>query len=521
MHDLLTTALVGTAQAGAVSPTTDTEVDTLTEQLPADDAERRLLLTAGAAAMYALAGYVPEMLAATPEPASAETLPACSPGTTVLLRDLLANRQGVLLPEALARLQNAGLRLPPDLLPLALDVREPASRGALIPVLGERGRWLSQFNPAWSWARDALTTGEANMPAAAETVWQEGTPGQRHELLKLLRATDPAKARDWLQAAWKQEKADVRREFLSALSINLGPDDEAFLETALDDRSTTVRDTAANLLMRLPTSAFIARMIARADPLLSYADGALDVEIPSSLDPAASRDGVPGDSLNDAGHRVGLLIYLLGHVPPVHWQERFSLDPAAFVAAVENSLWPLEALEGLARAAALFDDQEWALPLWRYWSAPRKADTERQVELLGELPLLLAPHVPHAEWEAWALHMLAEASDDQRELYGDIFAWSPSQWSRDFGDGYLAALRAFIAGLNKKSKSAEPWDDTLESAALALPPECFAAALASFDLPEDNTTWQIQNFRRQLDAFADTIRVRQRIYDEIPVADVR
>jgi hypothetical protein len=93
----------------------------------------------------------------------------------------------------------------------------------------------------------------------------------------------------------------------------------------------------------------------------------------------------------------------------------------------------------------------------------------------------------------------------------------PSPWSAAIGHAYLAGLRAFVAALGSASDSAAPWDDTLDTAARALPVKCFAAALDPFDIPEDNHHWRVQQFGRQLDAFADVIRLRQRILEEIAV----
>src|SRR5262249_34685965 len=150
----------------------------------------------------------------------------------------------------------------------ALNTTGKEMRAALFPLLGERGRWLSQFSDSWKWVNNYLVADEGGLPADAETIWQEGTPGQRVEILRRLRAVDPGKAREWLDDVWKQEKADVRGDFINALEIGLNADDEPFLEKALDDRASGVRETAALLLARLPASAFSERMRQRGQSLL-------------------------------------------------------------------------------------------------------------------------------------------------------------------------------------------------------------------------------------------------------------
>ncbi|HEX8036513.1 MAG TPA: DUF5691 domain-containing protein, partial [Ktedonobacterales bacterium] len=151
MESLVATALVGTAQRPNADTSTGTPLDAVTSALPATEAERTLLLRAGAWAVYTQAGYVAESECLAVEPAPEEMMAACSQSAAMLLDALFKGRQAQLVPEALERLRRAGLRLPHEVLPVALAVRDEGQRAAVLPVLGERGRWLSRFNPAWSW----------------------------------------------------------------------------------------------------------------------------------------------------------------------------------------------------------------------------------------------------------------------------------------------------------------------------------------------------------------------------------
>jgi Family of unknown function (DUF5691) len=518
MRDILATALAGTAQAGATTtPATGTEVDSLIAALPEGDAERRLLLAAGSASIYRAAGYVPDSLADAPAPTPDETLPACSPGAADLLRTLLSAGKNELLREALERTCLAGLRLPPDLLPAALDIRDDRVRAALFPAVGERGRWLAGFNKAWSWVSDHLPVAAGMLPADAETIWEEGTTGQRVEILWRVRAVDPERGRQWLQAVWKREKADAREQLLSALAIGLGSEDEPLLESALDDRAQAVRAEAADLLAKLLSSALVERMCARADAMLTYKDSKLDANPPKAVEKGAVRDGIAEQPPYGTGDRAWWLAQILSRVPPVHWVERFGLTPEELIAATRDASWQLSILEGWTHAAAIHQDRGYALPLWRFWSEPpeskkRGSKATDRADLLSEL----APLVPSEEIEGRALAAIHDAITDGSIELDEVLSHLPRPWSRAVGHAYLDGLRAFVATLGKKSTSAEPWDDTL-AAAFALPSECFAAALEQFTLPDDNTNWHIHNFRTQLEEFADTIRTRRRIVEEIPL----
>jgi len=84
-------------------------------------------------------------------------------------------------------------------------------------TVGERGRWLSQFEKTWTWVGQFL----ASESGDAKTLWQEGTLGQRSQLLARVRSVEPAKAREWLTDVWKKEKAEARAELLSTFQTGL------------------------------------------------------------------------------------------------------------------------------------------------------------------------------------------------------------------------------------------------------------------------------------------------------------
>ena len=69
------------------------------------------------------------------------------------------------------------------------------------------------------------------------------------------RRTDPAGARELLEAEWDTVSAKVRAEAVQALRHSPSLADEPLLERALDDRAKTVREAAARVLDLLPGSA--------------------------------------------------------------------------------------------------------------------------------------------------------------------------------------------------------------------------------------------------------------------------
>ena len=145
--------------------------------------------------------------------------------------------------------------------------------------------------------------------------FETGSKSARVLALQAVREADPDAARALLETSWKQDPAPERKEFIAALSAKLSPADEPFLETALHtDRSGDVRDTAADLLAQLPSSAFNARLLESLRPILRVStsksagllggikdklkeisgqtSSSLEIELPESFNPAWAKDGI-------------------------------------------------------------------------------------------------------------------------------------------------------------------------------------------------------------------------------------
>ena len=366
--------------------------------------EGLLLLQAGVQAVIEQAGYEAAALPPPVSPAPPDDAPAGSPRLVGLLQNALASDSNELLKEFAGLLQSSGLRIPPELLPAVLDVQDPSLREAVLPVLGERGRWLSQFHPSWAWATQgagALSTADLG---ALKRQWDEGNIATRVTVLGRLRRMDIAEARNWLQEVFKQEKPEHRTRLLEQLEVGLDASDEPLLEETLADRSEGVRRTAASLLARLPTSQLAARMRQRAETILQGTPGgkgkrpAITCTPPTEIDAAWKRDGVPDQAPAGRGKRAVWVEAVLRAVPPGHWVRRFSADPAVLIETIGEDDFAPAVLEGWTQAAVAFASETetaaWLVPLWNYWlplaakAAGAKANTARQhaSELLQAMP---------------------------------------------------------------------------------------------------------------------------------------
>ena len=519
---LVKTALVGTGERAEIDTTTGTMLDSLS--LPADDQERQLLLKAGARSIYAMAGYMPATLAA-PETAGSEELPVCSPEVAELLKEILGASDDQLQILAFQRMRHAQQVLAPQLLPAVLDERNPEKRRLLRPLLGRRGVWLSRFNTTWVWASELPATSEDTVPENAQALWRDGATSQRSELLRQVRASDPGLAREWIQAAWKREKAELRAEFVHILKIGLGAADEPILEQALDDKAGMVRSAAAEVLRGLTNSALAARMLERADSLLTWSSGALRVNLPSTMNAAWQRDGIdvggaPHSRKTAKGDQTRVLIQILSYVSPQHWEERFNLGAQALIAAAGQTRWESALLEGWTSAAAFFGVDPWILALKDRWERPSTDpspghEKDETWQRARDMYAVLAPKLPQALQEA-AARLLIQGNPSEIDLsLHEALGLLNRPWSPTLADEYLQGLRAYVAQMSEKSVTDDPWSETFHLAVTGLPAESLAEAGVPLKVSVEKPNWYIQQFQRQLDEFVSHVQLRARIEKEI------
>ena len=372
MSDALTgAALLGTARAGLPpAEGLPAALAALHAELSQRPPEEALLPLIGATALFEAAGRLPardesgrRLPAFRPE----GDLPPCSPAAAHLLERLLNGQDTALLPEFLDRLAAAGQRAPDALLPYVLEhgAKIPRLRPQLLPIVGERGRWLAALNPVWRYA--AVDPAD---PRSLRGAW-EADPAGRAPLAVYVRQRDPVVARRLIESTWRAEPDTARRALLGALETGLSMADEPFLERALDDRDALTRRKAADLLAGLPESRLVGRVIAAAGNILILKDGGLAPHFPGPVSDALARDGVARESVarteNDA--RSGtprsptewsrLLSSTVGVIPPAHWVARLGLEPAALVKAALAGKWPRTLLSALATAALRRRDIGW------------------------------------------------------------------------------------------------------------------------------------------------------------------
>lgn len=334
-------ALVG---VGNAAPPFDGALATLLERAPHDDAAVTFARGVGAYAACRRAAVVFDAAsAAPPEPASDDTraLPHDHPWTRALA-DVFDDGPERVQDEACRRVAQLGAALPHALLPRALTAgqRNAALRDALALALGARGAWLAALNPDWRYAAGGASDGDD-----PERVWQEGSFAQRLALLRAIRASDPARAREMLRAQLGELPAKERFELVAVLGDHLGADDAPVLEALLKDRARDVRQTAASLLALIPESAHAQRLAAWLAPLVTVKRGLMSttwrVDAPADADPAwaAATIDAARPQHDGLGERAWWLYQLVRLVPLSWWTRHTRMSANELVAWAGKSDW--------------------------------------------------------------------------------------------------------------------------------------------------------------------------------------
>ena len=364
-------ALLGTDRAAVTLPSDDGPLGAACAGLARDetDPSAALLRIAAAASAYRRCGWLP---ARTEEPPPAactpDPHPLCPTAAAGLLRRILQGEHESLLGAWLALAAKHGVRAPADTLRDLLDLgrRDPGLRSLILAAGGTRATWLAGFNEDWSYAVAGATAD--GLVATLET----GTGPARLAALQQLRRIDPERGRAEVEKSWAQESPAERAGFVAAFIHGLSEADEPFLERALDDRRKEVRQQAAALLAKLPASALVARMVARATAVLSLGKAGLlkrtriEVTPPAGADTALVRDGVEPKPPTGSGigERAWWLAQIVGAVPPSTWTSAWSLDSAAVLRAADANEWYDSLVAGWLIATERNRDAAWARALW-------------------------------------------------------------------------------------------------------------------------------------------------------------
>ena len=355
-NSLVKNALLGTGNGFTPPAAPDTLQETLAS-IPNDDRDVALLSTAALIGVAYLAGRIPDKLNEFGEASPLEAQQYISDEASVFLKRILDGEYQDVLPEFLSITSSLGRIVPPETLPALLGLGRNKLRRSVLPVIGERGKWLARHNPSWTYALGREDESD---------VWENGTRSERVDLLERVREYNAKHALELIQSTWEVDPYEERAAFVATLRNSLSLEDEPFLETCLDDPRKEVRDSALDLLIRLPESRHSARMAARLLPLLVYKSSILkgatiQVTLPQQVDASAKRDGVTASAISKKmGKQANLLAQMISLIPPSFWSQKWNQTPEKLLQAALKSEWKEALISGWYLGVVRSKDPEWA-----------------------------------------------------------------------------------------------------------------------------------------------------------------
>lgn len=423
--------------------------DAVNRNEQADNEERFLQMTA-AAANYRRCGVLPQYqpLLVT-DIAAAETLPYCKTASAQALKAVLDEDNRSLLLIWLRLCSQHSQLAPPVLLPQLLDktAKHKDLRTLVSQCAGNRGIWLARFNNEWQF----------ETVATDEELWQTGTQEERKEVLLQVRNTNPARAREWLQAVWKQETANVKADFLQVFSEQLSEADMEWLEELVVDKSQKVKDAASALLSRIPASSVVQRylLVARQSVALKKEKTMLGLSskmvlqavLHAGYDETIHKTGIGKTAADKQFTNEEWILYqLISHVPPQNWEVQLGDTAENIMALFARDKNTARYVPALAAAAGKFEDVRWGSAL--------AGDEENFY--VDVVPLL-----PPAEREKYLLKHLnshPQAAIEQlttmnnewsHEIATAVFRYTaeaPYHYNRSFYSRYIHLFPLAIAG---------------------------------------------------------------------------
>jgi Family of unknown function (DUF5691) len=443
LNQLANVALLGTQRSSLPTLTSNDAILGALKTISDEQVENKLLSLAGTLSLYEQAGTTPPRLRRVVNDVPLQDKPKCNPNIAKYLSRLLEGQHTELLPEFLTALAEAGYRVPEETLPILFDRARNVYylRIPLLAAMGETGRWLARQNSAWYFA-DVLTFERASAD------WKSNVLLARQGIVKQARVNDVGLGLELIESTWKTESPTDRTWIIKALRTNITLADEPFLETALDDRSFSVRKTAAELLSVLPASRLSKRMMVVAETMVELRDAELFIEFPD-ITPQLMRDGVGRPVWNDAEKVLASQLNdIVSLLPLTFWHERFNVSPEYVIDAAKASIWSKSLMGGLANAIERQATNDWALALLMTEGYNPQTMKVLPVLLLSQIDVYVTHlHESTKDYSLWVDNVLLKV----------MSRWL-QPWSETMSDIWLTRLHTHLEQAEGKTH-----DSTLES----------------------------------------------------------
>lgn len=436
-----------------------------------------------------------------------DTHPAATTTQAATLERLLSSPDAALIHDWCVLARARGVRVPPVFVPALLDwwSRQPSRSPEVFDATGTCGAWLAELNPEWQ-----RPVAVAEIPADADEAWQSGSSAERAALLATVRKNDAERALAMVRATWDADGAEERRKFIEVLGHHVSASDEPFLESALDDRSKTVRREAVRVLTRLAGSALRSRMRERAagmlivekskGGLLRRSKSTVTLEPPKTFDKAWERDGIEEQAAAGKGKRAFWMVQVLSATDLAAWTASTGHAPSEVLAALGDDEYFGDALGAMISSIAACPDQPdaaaWSEAVVSVCAGTKGVEAERLSSIWG------AQAVERSE--ALRLQYVVACKAMRGAGAWNALASDPRAWSPEFSTRAVKILRGTTP---KKPDSWEFWSP-IESVSKLLHPG--TAELFESLLMEMYSEGLSDSIRKSL----DRVRLRAEMHKE-------
>ncbi len=286
----------------------------------------------------------------------------CSPATTRDLEFILGGAHAAAFNEFIDQMNAYQKTLSPVFIPTILEraVGDMDLRKWVLPLIGERGRWLIEQNPEWAILFSKLSVDQ----------WLEGSTEVRLNIFEKTRTDQPQAALKLLEASWPEIDAKVKLAFLQKMQAELNPSDEPFLEDCLYETRKEIRQLASNLLSQLPKSALVERMWERVQLYINFKKDKqkLSVTLPDNIDETMLRDGIdPRHQWKSGGLKASRLGQMMAIIPPTHWEKATQESPESVIKIFSKSDWAVLFLQAFSHASILHKNEAWKEAILASW----------------------------------------------------------------------------------------------------------------------------------------------------------
>lgn len=323
--------------------------------------EEKILMAAAYEAIRENAAFEPEIIAENALPdCPLESKLYVSQQISDTLERILASANkddAFVVQEAAEKIAERGWIIRPNvLLPLITFANQHTqTKNAILPILGERGKWLQSFYIKDTHKKEPTIN------------WETGTLEERNLFWQAKYLHEPLEAIRLLQETWKTETVSQKKEFVRIIHLNPIKEVESFLDSVLvgmTEKDSELKRLIAETLVRIPNSSFVQRLETLLFQYVSYkarllSGGKFELSFPSRFTDDWAKLGVNEKSKDYDKVEQGWVFQLLSLTPPELLEKHHTKTPEDWLKAAQKTNNFSGLMASIEKATILHQNKNW------------------------------------------------------------------------------------------------------------------------------------------------------------------